>query len=39
MPVTFPLISVLASWRDFGHIRRLQYLELQTGTAYRDETA
>src|SRR5438552_469392 len=26
MPVTFPLISVLASGRDFGHIPRLQYL-------------
>jgi len=23
MPVTFPLISVLASGRDFGHIPRL----------------
>jgi myo-inositol-1-phosphate synthase len=26
MALTFPLISGLASWRDFGHIPRLQYL-------------
>ncbi|MGB8804070.1 MAG: hypothetical protein WCC93_04020, partial [Chthoniobacterales bacterium] len=33
MPVTFAFISVLASGRDFGHIRRLQYSEpLQAGT-------
>jgi hypothetical protein len=33
MPVTFPLISVLASWRDFGHISRLQHSEPpQAGT-------
>jgi hypothetical protein len=32
--VTFAFISVLASRRDFGHIRRLQYSEpLQAGTA------
>src|SRR5450830_1215503 len=35
MPVTFPLISALASQRDFGHIPRLEYLELQEGTACR----
>jgi len=38
MPVTFPLISVLASWRDFGHIPRL-YLRLLAGAADRGETA
>jgi len=27
MAVTLPLTSVLASWRDFGDIRRLQYSE------------
>ena len=32
MPVTFALISVLASQRDFRHISRLQYSEpLQAG--------
>jgi len=32
MPVTFALISVLASQRDFGHISRLRYSEpLQAG--------
>jgi len=31
LPVTFPLISVLASGRDFGHIRRLQHSELLQG--------
>jgi hypothetical protein len=40
MPVTFPLISVLASGREFGHIRRLQYLEsLQAGVAIVIEAA
>jgi hypothetical protein len=40
MPVTLALISVLASRRDFGHIRRLQYLEpLQAGTTIVTEAA
>ena len=40
MPVTLALISVLASGRDFGHIRRLQYSEsLQAGVAIVIEAA
>jgi len=40
MPVTVPLISVLASRRDFGHISRLQYSEPpQAGIPHRDEAA
>jgi hypothetical protein len=40
MPVTFALISVLASGRDFGHIRRLQYSEpLQGGRNYLIQAA
>jgi len=36
MPVTFLLISVLASRRDFGQIRRLQYARLlRAGIGYR----
>jgi len=40
MPVNFPLISVLATRRDFGHIPRLQYSQLlQTGTTIVVEAA
>ena len=40
MPVTVALISVLASGRDFGDIRRLQCLEpLQAGTTIVTEAA
>src|SRR4029078_10030771 len=40
LPVSFPLISVLASGRDFGHIRRLQHLEaLQANAAIEIEAA
>jgi hypothetical protein len=39
MPVTLALISGLASWRDFGHIPRLQYLSQSQAQPIVIETA